>query len=349
MTRYLARRLLLGCFVVVGVVFLTFVIARVVPGDPALAWAGPHASPRQLAEARVELGLDDPFWTQIGNYVSGVFSGDWGVSLRTHQPVLSDIGHALPQSLELLGAAMLIAIVLGIPLGIAAARSRENRATGAGGGHGVIDMVVRVISVAGVSMPVFWVGMLGQLIFFKALGLLPVAGPYDPSVVYAHPLTSYVNMPVIDSLVTGNWVVFGNTLEHLVLPAFCVALYPLGVIARMLRASEIETLGDTHVRLARALGFKERTIYWRFALKPSLNPVLSVIALVASYSLVNAFLVETVFDWPGIGSYAALSIQAIDTPAIIGVTLVVAIVYVVANLLVDLAQAAIDPRIRLHD
>jgi peptide/nickel transport system permease protein len=331
MTRYLARRLLLGCFVVVGVVFLTFVIARVVPGDPALAWAGPHASPRQLAEARVELGLDDPFWTQIGNYVSGVFSGDWGVSLRTHQPVLSDIGHALPQSLELLGAAMLIAIVLGIPLGIAAARSRENRATGAGGGHGVIDMVVRVISVAGVSMPVFWVGMLGQLIFFKALGLLPVAGPYDPSVVYAHPLTSYVNMPVIDSLVTGNWVVFGNTLEHLVLPAFCVALYPLGV------------------RLARALGFKERTIYWRFALKPSLNPVLSVIALVASYSLVNAFLVETVFDWPGIGSYAALSIQAIDTPAIIGVTLVVAIVYVVANLLVDLAQAAIDPRIRLHD
>lgn len=349
MSRYIARRLLLGAFVVVGVVILTFVIARVVPGDPALAWAGPHASPQQLAEARVELGLDDPFWTQVGNYASGVFSGDWGTSLRTHQPVLSDIGNALPQSLELLGAAMFIALILGIPLGIAAARSRQNRALGGGQGHGAIDMIVRVVSVAGVSMPVFWVGMLGQLIFFKALGLLPNAGPYDPDVVFAHPYSSYISMPVVDSFLSGNWVVFWNTLEHLTLPAFCVALYPLGVIARMLRASEIETLGETHVRLARALGFRERTIYWRFALKPSLNPVLSVIALVASYSLVNAFLVETVFDWPGIGNYAALSIQAIDTPAIVGVTLVVAIVYVLANLLVDLAQAAIDPRIRLHD
>jgi peptide/nickel transport system permease protein len=348
MLRFVARRLALGAIVVAGVVVLTFLIARVVPGDPALAWAGPRATPQELAAAHVELGLDKPLWTQIADYAKGIFSGDWGVSLRTRQPVLSDLGHALPQSLELVGSALLIALLLGVPMGVGAARSRQRQAVGHGAHHGRLDVIVRIVSVAGVSMPVFWIGMLGQLLFFRVLGLLPAAGPYDPAVVYAHPLQSYLNMPVVDSLITGNWTVFGDTVKHLILPAFVLAMYPLGVIARMLRGSELETLGETHIRLVRALGFRDRSVYWRFALKPSLNPVLAVIALVASYSLVNSFLVEAVFNWPGIGSYAVKSIQTLDTPAVVGVTLIVAIVYVVLNLLVDIAQAAIDPRIRVR-
>jgi peptide/nickel transport system permease protein len=155
-------------------------------------------------------------------------------------------------------------------------------------------------------------------------------------------------MPVVDALVQGNWPVLGSSLSHLVLPAVVVAAYPLGVIARMVRASVLETLGEDHVRMVRALGFSERSIFARFALKPALNPVIAIGALVFAYSLVNTFLVESVFDWNGLGSYAADSIQSLDTPAVIGLTLFVAIVYVVANLVVDLLQALVDPRIRLR-
>jgi peptide/nickel transport system permease protein len=153
-------------------------------------------------------------------------------------------------------------------------------------------------------------------------------------------------MPVVDALATGNVPVFESAVSHLILPALVVAAYPAGLIARMVRASVLDTLGESHVRMVRALGFGDRAIFGRYALRPALNPVIQVIALVFAYSLANTFLVEAVFDWPGLGSYAANSLQALDTPAVIGVTLIVGIAYVVLNLIVDLAQAAIDPRIR---
>ena len=200
----------------------------------------------------------------------------------------------------------------------------------------------------GVSMPVFWAALILQLVFAQRLGWLPAAGQYDPNLYYTSPLTSYVQMPAVDALITGNLPVLESSISHLILPAVVVALYPAGLLARMVRASVLDTLGESHIRMTRSLGFGDRAIFGRWALRPAMNPVVQVTALVFAYSLANTFLVEAVFDWPGLGSYAANSLQALDTPAIVGVTLIVAIVYVVLNLLVDIVQAAIDPRIRLR-
>jgi len=337
-TQFLARRVALGLLVVAGVVVLTFVIARVVPGDPASNWVGPHASAAQLTAARHTLGLDRPLPVQIWRYFRGVITGDWGLSIHTHQPVLSDLATRAPASLELVGAALLLALALGIPAGLAAARWRDNAP----------DVLVRLASVFGVSMPSFWFALILQLVFFQRLHLLPVSGDYDPSLNTTHPLAVHTHMPLIDALASGNWPVFKSSITHLILPAIVVGSYPGGVITRMVRASILDTLGEDHVRMVRALGFPERTVFARFALKPALNPVISVTALVFAYSLANTFLVEAIFDWGGLGSYAADAIQSLDTPAIIGVTLFIALIYVAANLLVDVLQAVFDPRIGLQ-
>lgn len=335
MTRYVLRRVALAVLVVVGVVVLTFVIARVVPGDPAASWAGPHASRQEIAGVRHRLGLDRSLPSQIGLFFSGVLRGDWGTAIHTHQPVLRDILDRAPASIELVVVALLLGIVVGIPLGLVSARW-TGRAP---------DAAIRVGAVLSVSMPAFWLALILQLIFFQRLHLLPVAGQYDPNLDYSHPLTQFTRAPVIDALITGNWAVLRSALSHLILPALVIASYPVGVITRMVRASELDSLGEDHVRAVRALGFRERTVYGRFALKPALVPIVSVVALVFAYSLVNTFLVESIFDWPGLGSYAADSIASLDTPAIVGVTLFIAIVYVLLNLVVDLVQAYIDPRI----
>ena len=338
MTRYAIRRVALAIVVVAGVVILTFVIAGLVPGDPAVAWAGPHASAAQLARARQYLGLDQPLPVRIGKYFGGILTGNWGTSIHTHQPVLSDIGTAAPATLELVVAALIIALVAGVPLGLAAARWPGT----------FLDHTIRVIAVLGVSMPIFWLALILQLVFAQRLRVLPVAGQYDPNLMFTHPLVNRTQMPVVDSLISGNWAVLGSSLRHLVLPAVVVAAYPVGVIARMTRAQVLDTLGETHVQMLRSLGFPERTVISRFAMKLAWNPVAAVLALVFAYSLVNSFLVESIFDWPGLGSYAAASVQTLDTPAIVGVTLFIGLVYVAANLVVDLVQAALDPRIRLR-
>ncbi len=338
MIRFVGQRLALGVLVVVGVVILTFLIARVIPGDPAVTYAGPRASRAQLEQTRKQLGLDKPFVVQLGDYLKGIATGDWGTSYRTKRPVLDDLKTVLPASIELVTAGMLIAVLVGVPLGLVAARYKG----------GLPDVLVRIASVVGVSMPVFWVALILQLLFAQKLGWLPSAGEYNPNLYYTSPLTSYVQMPVVDALVTGNVPVFESAISHLILPAVVVALYPAGLLARMVRASVLDTLGESHIRMARSLGFGDRAILGRWALRPALNPVVQVTALVFAYSLANTFLVEAVFDWPGLGSYAANSLQSLDTPAVLGVTLIVAIVYVILNLIVDIVQAAIDPRIRLR-
>jgi peptide/nickel transport system permease protein len=337
-TRYAIRRVALAIVVVAGVVILTFVIAGLVPGDPAVAWAGPHASAAQLARARQYLGLDQPLPVRIGKYFGGILTGNWGTSIHTHQPVLSDIGTAAPATLELVVAALIIALVAGVPLGLAAARWPGT----------FLDHTIRVIAVLGVSMPIFWLALILQLVFAQRLRVLPVAGQYDPNLMFTHPLVTRTQMPVVDALLSGNWAVLGSSLRHLVLPAVVVAAYPVGVIARMTRAQVLDTLGETHVQMLRSLGFPERTVISRFAMKLAWNPVAAVLALVFAYSLVNSFLVESIFDWPGLGSYATASVETLDTPAILGVTLFIGLVYVAANLVVDLVQAALDPRIRLR-
>ena len=338
MIRYAVRRAVLALVVVAGVVILTFVIADVVPGDPATSWAGPHASAAQIARARQYLGVDQPLPVRIGRYFGGILTGNWGISIHTHRPVLSDIAAAAPATLELVVAALIIGVLAGVPLGLASARWPGS----------IADHAIRAGSVLGVSMLVFWLALILQLVFAQRLRLLPVAGQYDPNLIFSHPLAARTQMPVIDSLISGNWAMLGSTLDHLILPALVVAAYPAGVIARMTRAQVLDTLGETHVQMVRSLGFPERTVFGTFAMKLAWNPVASVLALVFAYSLVNTFLVESIFDWPGLGSYAAAAVATLDTPAIVGVTLFVAIIYVACNLLVDLVQAVLDPRIRLR-
>ncbi|MEV0624708.1 ABC transporter permease [Nonomuraea wenchangensis] len=336
MARHLARRLGQALLVVAGVVVLTFTVMRLVPGDPAVAFAGPKATPEQLAEVRERFGLDDPLPAQLVAYVRDLLTGDWGTSLRTRQPVLDDLYLAFPASLELVGAALVLAIVVGVPVGVLAARHNRR----------LPDLGVRFTSMLAVSVPVFWLALTLQLIFASELGWFPIAGEYDSSLDTTSPLTLWTNITVVDALITGNWPILTSTLQHLVLPALVVAAYPTGVIAQMTRAALIEEAGQDHARMERALGFGETAVLTRFALRPSLVPVLSIVALVFAYSIVNGFLVEAVFNWPGLGRYAAESIKARDTPAIAGVTLLVALVYTLANLVVDLLQGVVDPRVR---
>jgi len=335
---YVARRIATAILVVAGVIVLTFVIARVVPGDPAATWAGPHASAAQVAAARRFLGLDRPPATQLVSYFGGILTGNWGVAIHTHRPVLSDIGAAAPASIELVTAAMIIGLVVAVPLGLISARWPGR----------VSDHTIRAGSILGVSMPIFWLALILQLALSNRLHLLPAAGEFSPGLLFSHPLTQVTGFGLIDAPLTGNWPMFGSILGHLLLPALVVAAYPAGLLTRMIRAQVLDTIGDTHIQMVRALGFRERAVYGRFAMKLAWNPVAATLALVFGYSLVNTFLVEAIFDWPGLGEYATASIQALDTPAILGVTLFIALVYVAANLVVDIVQAAIDPRIRLR-
>ncbi len=338
MTRFLLRRLAQAVLVVAGVVVLTFVVMRLVPGDPAVTYAGPRASAAQLAEARAKLGLGKPLLVQLWDYLTGLLRGDWGTSLRTHQSVLSDVFKAFPASLELVGTAIVLAVLVGVPLGLLGAYYQR----------GPTDTTVRISSMLAVSIPVFLLALAAQNVFATLLGWLPVAGEYTSTLDTTNPLHVYTNITLLDALITGNWAIAGSTLQHLVLPALSMAAYPIGVVAQMTRAALIEEAAQDHARLERSLGFSRWQVLSRFSLRPAFSPVLALLALVFAFSLVNAFLVESVFDWPGLGRYAANAIRSSDTPAIAGVTITVALTYVVINLLVDLAQAAIDPRVRLQ-
>jgi peptide/nickel transport system permease protein len=338
LTVYLTRRIVLAVGVVAGVVLLTFVIAHAVPGNPAAGPGGTNPPPAQVAAAARYLGLDRPLPVQIARYFGGIITGNWGVSIHTHSPVLSNIATAAPATLELVIAALIIALAVGVPLGLVSAR-RPGRP---------IDHTIRAGSILGVSMPIFWMALIFQLVFAQRLRLLPVAGEFSPNLLFSDPLRRVTGFPVVDALLTGNWPMLGSTLSHLILPALVVASYPAGLIARMVRAQILDTVGETHVQMARALGLPERDIFGRYLMKLAWSPVTAAIALVFGYSLVNTFLVESIFDWPGLGNYAVASISTLDTPAILGVTLFVALAYVLANLIVDIVQAVIDPRITLR-
>ena len=222
---YVARRVALAALVVAGVIILTFVIAHVVPGDPAATWAGPHASAAQVAAARRYLGLDRPPIVQLVSYFGGILTGNWGIAIHTHRPVLSYLAVAAPASLELVTAAMIIALVVAVPLGLVSARW-PGRAS---------DQVIRAGSILGVSMPIFWLALILQLVFTQRLHVLPVAGEYSPSLLFTHPLTRITGFSLIDAPLTGNWPMFGSILAHLVLPAVVIAAYPGVVFAYNLK------------------------------------------------------------------------------------------------------------------
>ena len=336
MRQLLLRRLPQTLLVAVGVGLVAFFITRLLPGDAASSWAGPRASREELALVREQLGLDLPLPEQAVRYLAGLASGDWGTSIHTRQPVIEDVAGRLVASLELVAIAMVIAVVGGLLLGMIGARWQGRWP----------DWLSSALTAVLVSAPIFWLGLLLQLTVATEFDLLPVAGRFDREFRDAVAVDSVTGLIMLDAILALNGPLLGSAATHVLLPAMVVAAYPTGLIARLSRASLIETLGEEHVRMARAIGYPERTIMWRFALRPSLGPVLAALALVFGYALGNTFLVENLFDWPGLGSYVADSITTLDAPSIAGATVVVALAYLFANLVVDIIRPIVDPRLR---
>ena len=337
MTRFLLRRLASSVVVLAGVSVIVFALARLIPTDVAAMYIGPRARPDDIERIREQLGLNEGLLTQDLVYMRDMLQGDWGTSIATKQPVLGEIMGRLPASLELIVAAMLIALPLGLALGMLSARWQGRP----------IDVGVRIVSIIGVSLPAFFLGILLQILFFRSLDVLPLSGRVDSDLRFTSPIDEVTGLYLIDALVTANWTATADVMWHLILPAITLAAYPIGLIARMTRSSMLETLGKDYIRTARAYGLGERLIVSRLALRNALVPVLTIIGLTLAYLITGTFFVEIVFSWPGLGTFAVKSILATDYPAIMGIALFGAAAYVVINLVVDLAQAWVDPRIRL--
>lgn len=337
MTRFVLRRFGTAILVLFGVSVVTFILARVIPSNAAAVYIGPRARPEDIERVTRQLGLDQPLPVQYGVYMRDLLGGDWGTSIGTKRPVLDEIAGRLPATLELLFTAMVIALVIGVLLGVLSARWRGRPP----------DAVIRIVSIAGVSMPAFWLGLLLQVFFFGALGLLPLTGRIDADMRFTNPVDEVTGFLLIDTLISGNWVALGDAARHLVLPAVTLAAYPIGLIARMTRASMLEALSQDYIRTARAAGLSERLIIYRLALRNALPPTLTVLGLTIAYSLTGSFFVEIVFNWPGLGLFAVHSLLNVDYPAVMGITIFGAVGYVLVNLAVDLGHAWLDPRIRL--
>lgn len=337
MTRFLVKRLGGSVIVLLGLSIITFLLARVVPSNAAAVFIGPRARPDDIARVTEQLGLNRPLPVQYVTYMIQMLTGDWGISIGTKRPVLGEIVSRLPATLELIAAAMLIAIPLGLLLGILSARRPGS----------LSDSGVRVVTLIGVSLPAFFLGLILQVIFFRGLDLLPLAGRVDSDLRFTAPITAVTGFLTVDALLGLNGRAFFDVMWHLVLPALTLAAYPIGLIARMTRASMLETMSRDYVRTARAYGIGERRIHSRLALRNALLPVLTIIGLVLAYSLTGTFFVEVVFNWPGLGTFAVKAILNVDYPAIMGITLFGAAFYLLVNLVVDVLQAWLDPRIRL--
>ncbi len=337
MISFIARRLAGSAAVLLGLSIITFALARLVPSNPAAVYIGPKARPEDIARVTEQLGLNQPVPIQYLTYMRDMLTGDWGTSIGTKRPVLEEILGRLPATLELIVAAMVIAIPAGVLLGILSARWRRRPP----------DLVVRIVSIVGVSLPAFWLGLLLQVLFFRDLHLLPLTGRVDADLRFVSPITELTGFYLFDTVVSGNWAAFSDVAWHLVLPALTLAAYPIGLIARMTRASMLEALGQDYVRAARAAGISERLITYRLALKNALIPVVTVVGLTLAYALTGTFFVEVVFNWPGLGTFAVKGLLNLDYPVVMGITLFGAVGYVVINLAVDLVQAWLDPRTRL--
>jgi peptide/nickel transport system permease protein len=337
-SEYIVRRLLLSILVLISVSIVTFIIARVVPSDPAVLWVGPRPSQEQIAQATETLGLDRPLYQQYLRYLNSLLHGDLGVSVKTHHPILQDLRTYLPATLELVAVGMLMAVTIGIPLGVLAGAKR----------NGPFDHASRLVAVAAVSMPAFWVGLLLQLLFSLTLGLLPLGGRIDRQISFNNPIHAITGFYMIDAIVTQNWAALKSSLHHVLLPAFTLALYTIGLTIRMTRSNMIEVLNEKYILAARASGLPEHTVLFHFALRNAIVPTLTVLGLAFVYSLTGAIVVEVIFSWPGLGKYVTEAIMNVDFPVIVAVTLVVTVFYVLVNLALDLLQTAIDPRVSLR-
>ena len=329
---YILRRLLLLIPVILGVLVLVFVISYIIPADPARAWAGPRARPEQIEVLRERYHLNDPVYLQIYYYLKNlILHFDLGVSATSGRPVLTDLKAFFPATFELAFFAFILAILIGIPLGVISAL-RRNRPT---------DHFSRFVALAGVSTPLFWSALLMQFFFYYKLGWFPAFGRL------AVEINRYTGFVLLDSILNGNLAALGDALSRLILPTVTLAFYTMGYLVRITRGSMLEVLESEYVTTAKAKGLPRRIVIYRHALKNAIIPPITVLGVNFGWLLSGTVLLETIFSWPGMGRYAAGSIVQVDLPAMVGFTLIAATVMILSNLIVDIFYSIIDPRVRV--
>jgi len=336
MLRYVFQRLGMLVLILLGVLIITFIVSRVLPNSAVEMMLGARPTEDQIAAAREQLGLDRNLAEQLFLYIKSVLGGEFGTSLLTKRPVLTEIGDRFPATLELIALSMLVVVVVGIPMGVMAAL-RKNKSG---------DYVARSVSAFGAAFPTFLVAMMLQLVFSGWLGLLPLQGRIDELILLDVEFADITGFYTIDTVLAGQWQAFVSALEHLIMPVLALSAGALAIVLRMTRGMMIEALGEEFITTARAYGMSSTKVNFRYALRAAMVPLLTVIGLTFGYLLGISVIVEFVFDWPGIGGFVVNAITKSDYPAVMGVTLVLSASYLIANLLIDLAHFAIDPRLR---
>ena len=336
MRRYIIKRLMLGVVILFGIILITFTLTQVLPADPAQKWVGDKATEEQIEAARKALGLDDPLPKQFLNYVIKLLHGNLGYSFQTHRMVTDELKEAIPATMELIIMAIIVGIIIGITFGVYSAKYKGRLA----------DHIIRFINIGGISLPSFWTALALQIVFYGILHILPLGGRLSTDITVLYNIPHITGMIIFDSLITGNWIILKDALVHIILPTIPLCLYPAGVVARMTRSSLLEVLGEDYIMAERSYGIKESFILWHYALKNTMGATVTVVALTIGYMLTSTFLIESIFSWPGIGKYISDAIMSLDYPAIMGVTLFSAVMYLLLNLIADLI-IAMDPRIRV--
>lgn len=332
MFKYVIKRLLIMIPVLLGLSLLMFMLSRLMPGDPVRLALGPEATQQQIFQMENELGLHDPYLIQYFEYLKGLFTGDMGMSLRTGRNVALDIIDTLPATIELTLISMIIATVIGIPLGVISA-TRYNK---------LPDFVIRIISMSGIAIPTFLTAILLQLIFGYWLGWMPIIGR---AIVAPEHITG---LYLLDSLLTGNWTVFVDSLQHITLPAIALSIASGAQIMRLTRTNMLSRLNKDYILAARSYGLPNDIVENRYMLKNSFTSILTLIGMQFGSLIGNAFLVETVFSWPGMAQYSIEGMLYKDFNAIIGVTLVIGVFFALINMVVDILYSAVDPRIKVE-
>ncbi|MGI9015789.1 MAG: ABC transporter permease [Euzebya sp.] len=331
MFRFSVERLISGLVTALVVLTATFFIIRLVPGDPASAMAAPDATPAELDQIRRYLGLDASLAQQYLLYLQRLVHLDFGISIRTNQPVFTDLMDRIPASIELAMAAFSLEILIALPIGIVAAVKRSSP----------FDHMARMLSSIGVGVPVFWLGLMFLWLFAFKLDLFPLGGRLD----FRADLQQVTGFVVIDALLAGRLDLVRSALSHLFLPAVALALPSIAFWARLMRGSLLEVFGEDYVRTARAKGLSQPRVVMKHGVRNSLNPVMTALGLDLVALLSAAIFVETIFSWPGIGNYIFISLQSRDYPVVQGAVILITLLYVIANTVVDVAQAKLDPRV----
>ena len=334
MARYIVSRLVLTMAMALLATLVIFLIANLVPGDPILAQLGDVAASNKafVAEWRAKWGLDLPLLERYLIFLKGLAHGDLGISIASQRPVLEDIAQYAPATIELSTVGFLISVIIGVPLGMLAAIRRDSW----------VDHLARIISLIGVSSPTFWLAFIMLALFYGGLQIAPGPGRLDP-IAFSPPTVT--GLFLIDSLIAGDFSTFRDSAAHLVLPSLVLAAATLGLITRTTRASMLDNLHQDYVRVARAKGLAETSIVNGHVLPNALIPIVTLGGLAYANLLTGAVMTETVFSWPGLGRYTFRSAEALDFPAIMGITLVVAVTYLIINLIIDLSYAVLDPRV----